>query len=161
MFVRHCPRCGSDYRPGVEACADCGGPLEDRVEAADPVHAAPPAPAAPTSTALPPGDPAVLFFGDTASDVEPLAARLTSVGIPFRIDTIPMGHRQRYQIAVRDQDRDRAREQVVTLLGGTDHAQALDTGFDPDLGYHNCPACSTPLSPGQPTCPDCGLSLSD
>lgn len=42
--TRWCPRCGSEYRPGTETCADCGVPLVDI------------GPSEPKRAAAPPGD---------------------------------------------------------------------------------------------------------
>ncbi len=30
-----CPHCRSEYRPGFDACADCGAPLVERLESMD------------------------------------------------------------------------------------------------------------------------------
>ena len=62
-FVRHCPRCVSNYQPHLGECAECGGPLEDRLEgsgwaAEEVVPAIPP----PAPGDLPPGNYETLYF---------------------------------------------------------------------------------------------------
>jgi hypothetical protein len=166
-YVRHCPRCLSDYQPHMAQCGECGGPLEDRLEGAEP-RWEPPAQQMPTAPAtLPPGEYHTLYFGYSPNQLAPLAERLTRRGIPFRIETIDRsdGRRlahSRYELAVREQERETAREELLYLLGAEfspDEARALDHEFDPEGGYRRCPGCSTDLNRGQSSCHECGLML--
>ena len=36
---------------------------------------------------------------------------------------------------------------------------AVETRFDPERGYVQCPACGTEAAPGAAECPECGLGL--
>lgn len=167
-FVRHCPRCVSDYQPHLGECAECGGPLEDRLDGPrgaageEAVLAAPPAP-----ENLPPGEYDTLYFSYAVADLQPVAKRLSRRGIPFRIDTLDHveGRRlphSRYELKVRDQERQTAREELLHLLGGDispEEARSLDQDFDSERGYRRCPGCSTELNPGQGSCHECGLML--
>jgi hypothetical protein len=165
-FVRHCPRCASDYQPHLGECAECGGPLEDKLEGsgwtAQEAASVPPPPA---PEDLPPGNYETLYFSYAAADLQPLAGRLSRRGIPFRIDTLAEGRRAahpRYELLVRDQERQTAREELLHLLGGDtplEEARSLDQDFDPESGYQRCPGCSTELNQGQRSCHECGLML--
>lgn len=164
-FVRHCPRCASDYQPHLGECAECGGPLEDRLEGS-PWSVAEEAPLAPPDPAdLPLGNYETLYFSNAVADLQPLAQRLSRRAIPFRIDTLREGHRAahpRYELVVRDEERQTAREELLYLLGGEaplEEARSLDQDFDPESGYQRCPGCSTELNKGQRSCHDCGLML--
>jgi len=165
-FVRHCTRCVTDYQPHLGECAECGGPLEDRLEDPDwgaERKAAPVTPPAPSD--LPPGNYETLYFSYAAEDLAPVAQRLGQRGIPFRVDTLDEGRpgsRSRYELKVRDQERQTAREELLHLLGGdssAEQARSLDQDFDPENGYSRCPACSAGLDQGRSSCPECGLML--
>jgi len=165
-FVRHCPRCVSNYQPHLGECAECGGPLEDRLEGSGwAAEEAAPAPPPPAPSDLPPGDYETLYFSYAVEDLQPVAQRLSRRGIPFRIDTLDEGRptsHSRYELRVRDQERDTAREELLHLLGGdvsSEEARSLDQDFDPESGYRRCPACSTALNQGQGSCHECGLML--
>ena len=165
-FVRHCPRCVSNYQPHLGECAECGGPLEDRLEgsgwaAEEALPAGPP----PAPGDLPPGNYETLYFSYAVEDLQPVAQRLSRRGIPFRIDTLDEDRPRspsRYELQVRDQERETAREELLHLLGGDvspESARSLDQDFDPESGYRRCPACSTELNQGQGSCHECGLML--
>ena len=160
-FVRHCPRCQSDYQAHVSQCADCGGALEDRFEGMEP--AAESAPVELPAT-LPPGEYETLYFSHSLADLGPLGERLDQRGIPFRIDSLSLGsrHQARYELLVRGLERETAREELLYLLGGgieQDQARTLDRDFDPACGYRRCPGCSSGLASGTVECPECGLVL--
>ncbi len=165
-FVRHCPRCVSNYQPHLGECAECGGPLEDRLEGSTwAAEEAAPTTLPPAPSDLPPGNYETLYFSYTVEDLQPVAQRLNRRGIPFRIDTLDQGgpmSRSRYELQVRDQERQTAREELLQVLGGDislEKARSLDQDFDPETGYRRCPACSTQLNQGQGSCHDCGLML--
>lgn len=166
-FIRHCPRCQSDYEPHISQCGDCGGSLEERVEGME--VSAPAAPALPPDT-LPPGDYETFYFSRENADLDPLAERLTGRGIPFRIEPISVGPAcgnrapTRYELRVRDLDREAAGEELCRVMGEgiePEDALSLDRSFDPASGYRQCPACSKELVPGTAECPECGLTLLD
>jgi Double zinc ribbon len=160
-FVRHCPRCHVDYRPEIERCADCGGELEIRNEETDPDEEPAPLPEPP------PGEYRSLYYSSDLDEMEPLTDALANAGIPFRLDTtkrddMTLVPHARFDLKVRDEERERARQILSALpeaaeIGLVD--DAAEVGFDPKTGYRNCPACSASLPSGVLTCPECGLAL--
>jgi predicted amidophosphoribosyltransferase len=158
-MVRHCTRCDTDYRADILTCAECGEPLELRAEQGEAVASPPAEP--------PPGDYRSLYFSDRVEDLEPLAQELTRRLIPFRIDfsgedKITLVPHSRFDLLVRDEERDWARESLASLPEASDLELADDAaekGFDPQRGYTRCPGCSAELSAGTLKCPDCGLAL--
>ena len=160
LTIRHCPRCRTDYRPEVGACGECGGPLDDRVEDGDPRFAPPRVPAPPSQ--LPAGNYHSIYFSHEIRDLESLGGQLARRGIPFRIDTKPGRCRSRYDLAVRDEERAAAVDELNQLLRADvspEHCGAVERHFDPDKGYFRCPACDARLGSGARECPDCGLAL--
>jgi predicted RNA-binding Zn-ribbon protein involved in translation (DUF1610 family) len=157
-MVRHCTRCDTDYRAEILTCAECGEELELREE-----EAAEPAP----PDEPPPGDYRSLYYSDRIEDLEPLAQELTQRSIPFRIDCseedkITLVPHSRFDLLVREDERERARETLAKLPEASDLEltdDAAEKGFDPQRGYSRCPACSTQLPSGALKCPECGLSL--
>jgi hypothetical protein len=115
----------------------------------------------------PPGDYRSLYYSTDVSELEPLTDALAGAGIPFRIDTtrrddVTLVPHPRFDLKVRDEERERAREILSNLpeaaeIGLVD--DAAEKGYDPKSGYRNCPACSASLSAGALTCPECGLML--
>jgi hypothetical protein len=160
-MVRHCAQCDTDYRAEILTCAECGGELELRDdEVAEAAEATPP-------EEPPPGNYRSLYFSDRIEDLEPLAEELTRQSIPFRIDssgedTITLVPHSRFDLVVREDERDRAREALASLPEASDLElidDAAEKGFDPQRGYARCPACSAELPAKALKCPDCGLSL--
>jgi len=158
-FVRHCPSCRIDYRPEIQRCAECGGELESRNEESDRETAPLPEP--------PPGVYRSLYYSADADDLLPLADALADAEIPFRIDTtkrddVTLVPHARFDLKVRDEERERAR-QVLSALPDAAEAGRVDDqaakGYDPQRGYLNCPACSAALPSGALKCPECGLAL--
>ena len=165
--VRHCPRCGSDYRPEVSRCVECDTALEDRFESTDPRFAPPPRPAPAAASSAPPGHYESIYFSHAVPDIEALANLLAERGIPFVIESRQEPRRcgpprTRYELAVRDVERAAAREELRRLQSETlpsDATDSVDRDFDPSGGYARCPACSATLTPGAAECPGCGLGL--
>jgi predicted amidophosphoribosyltransferase len=160
-LVRHCPRCDVDYRPEIQSCPECGGELESRDEESAPDDEPTPLPEPP------PGDYRSLYFSAEVEEMEPLADALARAGIPFRLDTTQKGDvtlvpRARFDLKVRDEEREKAR-QILSALPEADEIgladDAAEKGYDPKKGYSNCPACSAALPAGAVTCPECGLAL--
>ncbi len=158
-FVRHCPICHIDFRPEIQRCAECGGELEVRNEEMDRETAPLPEP--------PPGVYRSLYYSTRAEELAPLADALAGAEIPFRIETtkrddITLVPHARFDLKVRDEEREKAR-QVLSALPGATEAGLVDDqaakGFDPQGGYRACPACSVALPAGAIKCPDCGLTL--
>ncbi len=151
MHVRVCRECGEEYRPEIEVCAECGGALEDRFEdgatAVDQEQQ--PAPAALPAAA----DRRSIFTATEAADVEPLARRLGSAGIPFAV----RGAVHSFDLMVEPADAERALEAVKDLLPGEGAETA--SAFDPERGYVRCPACGVDLVAGAVACPECGLAV--
>ena len=158
-FVRHCPRCRTDYRPEIQICAECGGELETRAEEMSEEEA----PVEP-----PAGQYRSLYYSGDIGDLESLAGPLNQVGIPFRIGAlgeqeVTLVPHHRFHLMVRDEDREQAREILSHLADTTGLSLAdgaAEQNFDPERGYRSCPACQASLPAGARKCPDCGLSLS-
>ncbi|MCI0656376.1 MAG: zinc ribbon domain-containing protein [Acidobacteria bacterium] len=157
-MVRHCAQCDTDYRAEILTCAECGGELELRDD--EEAEAAPP-------EEPPPGNYRSLYFSDRIEDLEPLAQELTQRSIPFRIDfsgedKMTLVPHSRFDLVVREDERDRAREALASLPEASDLELADDAaekGFDPQRGYARCPGCSAELPAKALKCPDCGLAL--
>jgi hypothetical protein len=169
-LVRHCAHCDTDYLAHVTVCADCGGPLEERLEGAvDAARATAPPQAPPPSAPPPPGDYETLYYSYDAADLTPLAERLRERGIPFQLQTLTVARGRRlptfrYELTVREAERQSAREELLHLLDSEtppDAARSLDRDFDPETGYRRCPGCSADLGGGESSCPECGLALGD
>lgn len=158
--VRVCRDCGEEYRPEVARCADCGGELEDRRVGDAPAEEAAPAPGV---------DPAgghALYRSSQVKDLVPMAERLRAAGIECwfveqadRSKQAPPG----YLLLVHE-DAARAALAVVAELiapheGGAD-VHAIETRFEKDRGYLQCPACGAVPPAGARECPECGLGWS-
>ncbi|HSD27934.1 MAG TPA: hypothetical protein VLL75_11575 [Vicinamibacteria bacterium] len=161
--VRVCRDCGEEYRPEVVRCADCGGELEDRFEGA-PDDAA----SAPAGDGEPAPDLTgyrVLFLTPRAADLVPLAERLREAGIDYRLAEPPgrvEGAPARYAILVKEANAAAALEALADLVAPHEDAEALhdiETRFDAEQGYRECPACGTKTTAGTTECPECGLVL--
>jgi hypothetical protein len=161
--VRVCRDCGEEYRPDVARCADCGGELEDRYPGSgDDATGA----AAEEQEAEEEADESrVLFVTPRAADLVPLAERLRETRIEYRLSEQPgagEGVPPRYALLVKDAD---AREALVALAElvapheAADGVHALETRFDAEQGYVECPACGARVAPGTLECTECGLGL--
>jgi predicted amidophosphoribosyltransferase len=153
MLVKHCPDCGEEYLPHIETCADCGATLVTRDDASPLAEDGPPS--------LPEGDYRHLLASDSAMELDPLVSRLAAAGVPARVE---VGQRGRvFELKVRDEDRERARDLLADNLGEAAAGEAaLERHFDAERGTYNaCPACESALPPGAPECPECGLLLAD
>jgi hypothetical protein len=163
VHVRVCRDCGEEYRPGVVRCADCGGELEDRFEGG-PEGAAPPAARAeepaPDLTGY-----RVLFLTPRAADLVPMAERLREEGVDYRLAQPPgqvEGAPARYALLVKDADAAGALAALAKLVAPHEDAEGvhgIETRFDAEQGYRECPACGTKTAPGIEECPECGLVL--
>jgi hypothetical protein len=160
--VRVCRDCGEEYRPDILRCADCGGELEDRHAGEDEPAAQPPEPAAPAVDAA---DYQVLYQSPRATDLVPMAQRLRAGGIEYRLAEQPggaSGAPPRYAVVVKDADARGALAAVSDLIApdaGDADVHAVETRFDAERGYLQCPACGTAPPAGARECPECGLRL--
>ena len=150
MRVRVCVDCGEEYRPGIAACADCGGQLEDRDDDT--------APSA-TSAAVgrdedddaPESDfTETVLHAEKATELRKEADRLVEAGIPFRLRSAATG--AGYVILVTPADEGRA----LALFG-----LLADRGGEHDDAARTCPACETSVDAGTAECPECGLTIGD
>jgi len=160
QHVRVCRECGEEYRPEIVRCADCGGELEDRYPGDEPAPEAEPEPA-PEAELV---GYRVLFATARATDLVPMAERLREAAIECRLAEQPGGKDAppRYAILVRDGDAREALAAVTELVAPHQDAaevHAVETRFDPERGYVECPACGTAQPPGATECPECGLGL--
>ena len=159
--VRVCRDCGEEYRPEIVRCADCGGELEDRHPGQDPA----PRPARDPAPEAELVGYRVLFTTARATDLVPMAERLRQVPIECRLAEQPGAAKDappRYAILVREGDARGALAAVTDLIAPHEDAadvHAVETRFDPEQGYVQCPACGTAPPPGAAECPECGLGL--
>lgn len=159
--VRVCRDCGEEYRPEIVRCADCGGELEDRHPGASP--APEPARDEPAAAELDGYRP--LFVTARATDLVPMAERLRERQLEYRLAEQPgaqKGAPTRYAILVREADAPGALAAVTDLVAPHEDASsvhAVETRFDPEQGYVQCPACGTEQAKAATECPECGLGL--
>jgi uncharacterized protein with PIN domain len=162
MHVRVCRDCGEEYRPDIVRCADCGGELEDVHEGES--EGAPPSAAQEAATADFVGH-RVLFLTPRAADLVPMAERLREVGLEYRLaeQAAPAeGAPTRYALLVRDERAADALRALADLVAPHEQAaevHAVETRFDAERGYVECPACGARTAPGAAECPECGLGL--
>jgi hypothetical protein len=162
QHVRVCRDCGEEYRPDIVRCADCGGELEDRYPGEEVSRAS--GEPAPNPAADLAGFRA-LFMTPRATDLVPMAERLRQVTLEYRLAEQPgtvEGAPPRYALLVREADAATALAALAELVASQDEAadlHVLETRFDPELGYVQCPACGTDQARGAVECPECGLAL--
>ena len=138
-----CRDCGEEYRPEVVRCADCGGELEDRTTRASPPRAAEPQDEAPEAELA---GYRALFVTPRAADLVPMAERLRGRAIEYRLAEQPGARRG--AAALRDRGAERTPQRALAALADlvAPHEDAADvhaveTRFDPERGYVQCPAC--------------------
>jgi hypothetical protein len=170
MHVRVCVDCGEEFRPEIAVCSDCGGRLEDRYEgesgswtsaaarrrqgAGSDEPAANPDPGYPT-----------LYWTAAVADLTPLAERLEEADIPFHVRQTPPppGEKSRgFDLTVPAPHREAALRELAPLIGTETESgvlHAVETAFDAQAGYRQCPACSRELEAGARECPECGLAV--
>jgi RNA polymerase subunit RPABC4/transcription elongation factor Spt4 len=170
LAFKVCGRCGEEYRPEIERCADCGGELEARFD--DGHGGVMPARAPATNHAGELAEASVtrlsqrestIYAGRAAADLKALAERLIEVEIPFRFvchrpaaPTAPA----RFELLVGNDNRAHALKVVAPLLDADPEALvAVERAFDTEGGYRSCPACGQPLDSGAAQCPACALAL--
>jgi len=164
VHVRVCRDCGEEYRPEVVRCADCGGELEDHFEGE---------PEGAVSAGAGSREPAseltgyrALFLTPRAADLVPMAERLREGRVEYRLAEQPgagEGAPPRYALLVRDADAAGALRALADLVApheGPEDVHAVETRFDAEQGYVQCPACGARTAPGAAECPECGLGLS-
>ncbi len=151
MHVRYCPECDQEFRPHVERCSDCGGPLEDQFEG---LEGAGSEAAARGGGVLPPGEYLPLLHRSTAAEMEPLAAALGRAAVPFKVDVRP-GYGG-FDLKVRAEDGPQAAQALAEALG---EELASEAGAAHDGREGHCPACEAALPPQAAECPECGLGL--
>jgi hypothetical protein len=148
MSGLYCPVCATEFRPEIERCSDCGGPLERQLEASEPGAVAPP----PEEPLLPPGT--YLPFAETTDSeaLDAFAVRLSQAGIPFVVvaDVASRAHGFGLKVRIRTEDRYSA-----WALKGDDLPVVRGTAND----LLTCPACGTARIAGSIECPECTLVL--
>jgi hypothetical protein len=150
MHVRVCPECGEEFRPEIARCSDCGAALVDRWETEDAVPLAAPPPSAPAVETE--GTYVPIHFSERAADLEPLAKRLGSAGVPFRVKAAVRS----FVLLAREEDHDRVASLLADLVGAL---PSIGDDYDPASGYRRCPACGHELGAGVAECPECGLGI--
>jgi hypothetical protein len=159
--VRVCRDCGEEYRPDILRCADCGGELEDRYPGSDARAAAPPPPAVPEAE---PAAGHALYRSSQVRDLVPMAERLRERAIECRIAEQPGGSKDappHYVLVVREEDATAALAAVADLMapGVSADLHAVESRYDRERGYLQCPACGAAQPSGARECPECGLGL--
>jgi ssDNA-binding Zn-finger/Zn-ribbon topoisomerase 1 len=163
VHVRVCRDCGEEYRPEAVRCADCGGELEDRIGGEGGA----------TAEAAPRDEPPAselagyraLFLTPRAADLVPMAERLREEQVEYRLAEQPgvgEGAPPRYALLVREADAAGALRALADLVAPHEDAEgihAVETRFDVERGYVECPACGARTDPGAAECPECGLGL--
>ena len=161
MHVRVCRECGEEYRPDVLRCADCGGELEDLFEGeAGAVAAEAPSEAAAAEAA----GHRVLFLTPRAADLVPMAERLRAASLAYRLaEQRPAteGAPVRYALLVPEEGAKAALQALADLVAPHEEGDvhAVETRFDTERGYVECPACGARTAPGAAEGADCGLGL--
>lgn len=161
MHVRVCVDCGEEYRPDVQACADCGGRLEDRFEDAPRPRKEPEVKKTP---AIDLSGHTEVFVARQASHVLDAAEALREAGLSSRIVEATEGPEKQptFRLFVRQEDAPQAVRALAPFHGfegDPDQLLAVDSGFEPGLGYAQCPACGSNVPAGAKECPECGLLL--
>jgi len=165
-MVRHCPKCHADYRADIALCAHCDISLVDREAEHDP-RFDPPRSLASLAEAppAPPGNYESLYYSSEVPDLLPLAEQLTRRGVPFRVEETDEAHgvrlpRTRYDLTVRDEEREIALEELEVFLGSEGDLQAARRPGDSlEEEGGGCPACGDPIGEADLECPGCGLGL--
>jgi len=99
------------------------------------------------------------------AEVVPLAEALREAAIEYHLAEQPAtveGGNPRYALLVADADAVEAIRVLAPLItSGDEHEdlQALETRFEPERGYVECPACGAAQPPGAVECAGCGLAL--
>jgi ssDNA-binding Zn-finger/Zn-ribbon topoisomerase 1 len=158
MHVRVCRDCGEEYRPDVVRCADCGGELEDRF--GDEGGGAPPEETAAAELA----GYRVLFLTPRAADLVPMAERLREARLEYRLaeQSGAEGGPARYALLVPEGDAASALQVLADIVAPHEDKEgihAVETRFDAEHGYLECPACGARTAGGAAECPECGLGL--
>lgn len=163
VHVRVCRDCGEEYRPEVVRCADCGGELEDHFEGEQ--EGTVPAAGGGEAPASELAGYRALFLTPRAADLVPMAERLREAPIDYRLAEQPgvgEGAPPRYALLVRDADAAGALRALADLVApheDTAGVHAVETRFDAEHGYVECPACGARTAAGVVECPECGLGL--
>jgi hypothetical protein len=162
VHVRVCRDCGEEYRKTAVRCADCGGELEDRFPGQESGAAAAAEPDEAGGAEL--AGHRALFMTPRAADLVPLAERLRQAGIEYRLAEQPgaEGAPPRYALLVREGDAAPALRALADLVAPHEEGEglhAVETRFDAERGYVECPACGAKQDAGSVECPECGLGL--
>jgi ketosteroid isomerase-like protein/ribosomal protein L32 len=155
-----CPECGSEFRPHIKVCIDCGAatvpPEAARAQVRDRPAASPPSEDEDE-------DEEVTIRAEEAEWIEDLQELFERHGISSRIEALSSSrHQHRCRILVARQDALRAfkldRELLRERLGeeGDDLEELPPAGDSPF-----CPFCSTQLPAGTVECPSCRLRLGE
>ncbi len=156
-----CPKCQTEYRPGIERCAHCEvGLVEKLADEADHGEA--------LRAAVQKGEAAVvarMSYAEACQVVEQLHAG----GVDAMVHGDPSscgkgGQCSHYLVAVLPDEVPAAREllraQFKQLLVESEVAVDPDASVDLDAeGSHSCPACGAKFEGAPEECPECGLFL--
>jgi len=164
--VKVCRECGEEYRKEALRCADCGGELEERFldEAGEVIEPEGAEAHDAAAHSAPPADHRVVFVSPRAADLVPLAEALRENHVPYRLAEQP-AHREgappQYALLVPDGEAAAALQALAPLLASEGEADVahVETRFEAERGYVQCPACGAPQPKGAVECAECGLGL--
>jgi hypothetical protein len=157
MLIHYCRACDTEFRPEIERCSDCGGPLEPQFETPESHEVAgSESHRIDEETKLPPGTYRALTQSSDAQTLDAYAARLGQARIPFVV-VVSRGEGFVLSLRVRAQDWPGA----AALIG--DGLSILSDSPDgpTETTWADCPACGTGLAAGSAECPECALPLGD
>ncbi len=149
---RICPDCGTEYLPHIEKCADCGEALiwPEEIERVREEKRRLAEKAAESEVMVREGD---------LDWMRELHAVLIQSGIPCAVRTdadCGKSCRGKCRLVVSPGDYERAQERIEEYF----------MEMHPEIRASNelasegkCPACGSPVGPGDRECPDCGLPL--
>jgi hypothetical protein len=152
MQVRYCEDCDETYRPDIELCSDCGGPLKEMSEEEADAQGQPPA--EPPEAPYPPGRYQVIADSVSVAVAESVARELAARGIPAKVDG---AGRLELRLSVREEEMSAALAVLIEagLLPTPEGASARPVS---EAGGP-CPSCGGPVEAGSIECPTCGLVL--
>lgn len=147
-----CPECGTEYLPQIEKCADCGAVLllPDELEKAQEEKERLMEKAVENEAVVREGD---------LNWMSELYAVLIDAGIPCTVRSdagCKKSCRDKCRLVVSPEDFDRAQERIEQYFMEMHPEIRASNEL---VGQGKCPACGSPVGPGDSECPDCGLTL--
>jgi len=160
---RYCTRCGGEYRPEIQHCADCGLALVsgEALLAGQQRRAA-------RAAEIAPHEPVVVVHRGPVLQMKMLQAYLRERGLPSRVAKEAGGacgcRGPEVLLQVRAEDQAEALAALAQEYRESTGLDDHEAGFvgavcDTDGAGTVCPACGCGFAPELSECPDCGLCL--